>query len=64
VLRQLYFGGARVADEQLREFAQTTWGPYRGCAGLYLTTGTDAWAKNLGVTFRLRSAALSDPDRP
>jgi 3-methyladenine DNA glycosylase/8-oxoguanine DNA glycosylase len=64
VLRQLYFGGDRVADEQLREFAQTKWGPYQGYAGLYLTTDTDAWAKNLGVTFRLRSAALSDPDKP
>jgi 3-methyladenine DNA glycosylase/8-oxoguanine DNA glycosylase len=64
VLRQLYFGGARVPDQQLREFAQTRWGPYQGYVGLYLTTDTDAWAKNLGVTFRLRSAALSDPDRP
>lgn len=63
VLRQFYFGGARVPDQQLREFAQTKWGPYQGYAGLYLTTDTDAWAKNLGVTFRLRSAALSDPDR-
>jgi 3-methyladenine DNA glycosylase/8-oxoguanine DNA glycosylase len=62
VLRQFYFGGAPVPDDQLREFAQTKWGPYQGYAGLYLTTDTDAWAKNLGVTFPLRSAALSDPD--
>lgn len=64
VLRQLYFGGARVPDQQLREFAQTRWGQYQGYAGLYLTTDTDAWAKNLGVTLHLRSAALSDPDKP
>lgn len=64
VLRQFYFAGARVPDEQLREFAQAKWGPYQGYVGLYLTTDTDAWAENLGVTFRLRSAALSDPDRP
>jgi DNA-3-methyladenine glycosylase II len=64
VLRQLYFGGARVPDQQLREFAQTRWGPYQADAGLYLTTDTEAWAKNLGVTLRLRSGALSDPDRP
>jgi len=64
VLRQFYFGGGRVPDQQLREFAQARWGPYQGHAGLYLTTDTDAWAKNLGVTFRLRSAAPSDPDRP
>jgi N-glycosylase/DNA lyase len=64
VLRQLYFGGARVPDQQLREFAQTKWGPYQGYVGLYLTTDTEAWAKNLGVAFRLRSGALSDPDRP
>lgn len=64
VLRRLYFSGARVSDQQLREFAQTRWGPYQGYAGLYLTTDTEAWAKNLGVTFRLRSGALSDPDPP
>jgi N-glycosylase/DNA lyase len=64
VLRQFYFGGARVPDEQLRAFARTKWGRYQGYAGLYLTSDTDAWAKSLGVTFRLRSAALSDPDTP
>jgi 3-methyladenine DNA glycosylase/8-oxoguanine DNA glycosylase len=64
VLRQLYFGGSHVPDQQLREFAQTRWGPYQGYVGLYLTTDTEAWAKNLGITLRLRSGALSDPDRP
>ncbi len=64
VLRQFYFGGARVPDQQLREFAQARWGPHQGYAGLYLTTDADAWAGNPGVTFRLRSAALSDPDKP
>ena len=64
VLRQFYFGGAGVPDQQLREFARTRWGPYQGYVGLYLTTNTDAWAKGLGVTFRLTSAALSDPDTP
>jgi hypothetical protein len=64
VLRQFYFGGARVPDEQLRAFARTKWGRYQGYAGLYLTSDTDAWAKSLGVTFRLRSAALSTPTRP
>ena len=33
-------------------------------AGLYLTTNTDAWAEKLGIAFRLRSEALSDPDMP
>jgi 3-methyladenine DNA glycosylase/8-oxoguanine DNA glycosylase len=64
VLRQLYFGGARVPDQQLQGFAQTRWGPYQGYVGLYLTTDTEAWARNLGVTLRLRSGALSDPDLP
>jgi 3-methyladenine DNA glycosylase/8-oxoguanine DNA glycosylase len=64
VLRQFYFGGAPVPDEQLREFAHARWGQYQGYVGLYLTTDTDAWAKDLGVPFRLRSGALSDPDRP
>ena len=63
VLRQFYFDGACVPDERLEEFAQTKWGPYQRYAGLYLTTDTDAWAKALGVSFRLRSAALSHPDR-
>ena len=37
-----------------------------GCyAGLYLTTtNTDARAERLGIAFRLRSEALSDPDMP
>jgi 3-methyladenine DNA glycosylase/8-oxoguanine DNA glycosylase len=64
VLRQLYFGGAAVPDQELREFANTTWGPYQGHAGLYLTTNTESWAKTLGVSLRLRSGALSDPDEP
>ncbi len=58
------FGGDRVPDHRFREFAETRWGPYQGFAGLYLTTNTEAWAKNLGLRFRLRSGALSDPDRP
>jgi 3-methyladenine DNA glycosylase/8-oxoguanine DNA glycosylase len=64
VLRQLYFGGAPVPEQELREFAKTTWGAYQGHAGLYLTTNTESWAKELGVTLRLRSGALSDPDEP
>jgi 3-methyladenine DNA glycosylase/8-oxoguanine DNA glycosylase len=62
VLRQFYFGGADVPDEQLRDFAEKKWGPYQRYVGLYLTTNTDSWAKNLGIAFRLRSGALSDPD--
>jgi hypothetical protein len=27
-------------------------------------TNTEAWARSLGVTFRLKSGALSDPDAP
>lgn len=63
VLRRLYFGGAAVPDEELREFAAGTWGRYQGHAGLYLTTDTESWAKTLGVNLRLRSGALSDPDQ-
>jgi N-glycosylase/DNA lyase len=63
-LRQFYFDGARVSDRELLEFAASRWGPYQGYAGLYLTTNTDAWAKKLGIAFRLRSGALSDPDMP
>jgi 3-methyladenine DNA glycosylase/8-oxoguanine DNA glycosylase len=61
-LRQFYFGGDRVGDEQLRDFAETTWGPYQGYAGMYLVTNTEVWAEKLGIPFRLTSGALSDPD--
>lgn len=60
VLSRLYFGGADVPDEQLRDFARERWGPYQGYVAFYLTTDTDAWAQDLGVEARLRSAALSD----
>jgi 3-methyladenine DNA glycosylase/8-oxoguanine DNA glycosylase len=50
VLRQSYFGGVRVPDDELRAFAQARCGPHQGYVGLYLTTIIDAWAKQLGVT--------------
>ena len=59
-LRQFYFDGAAVADEELRAFAARAWGPYQGYAALYLTTNTDLWAADAGKTFRLRSGARSD----
>ena len=61
-LEAFYFSGARVADEALSHFAEEQWGPYRGYAWFYLTTNTEVWAPKLGVQFRLRSGALSDPD--
>jgi N-glycosylase/DNA lyase len=63
-LRQFYFGGDRVGDEQLQEFAKTTWGRYQSYAGMYLVTNTEVWAEKLGIPFRLTSGALSDPDSP
>jgi N-glycosylase/DNA lyase len=62
VLRTFYFDGEQVADATLFEFAEQRWGPYQGYAWLYLTTNTEAWARPLGVAFRLKSGALSDPD--
>jgi N-glycosylase/DNA lyase len=62
VLRTFYFDGEPVSDATLSEFAEERWGPYKGYAWLYLTTNTEVWARALGVTFRLRSGALSDPD--
>jgi N-glycosylase/DNA lyase len=64
VLRTFYFDGEPVSDATLSRFAQERWGPYQGYAWLYLTTNTEAWAGPLGVAFRLRSGALSDPDAP
>lgn len=62
-LHALYFGGERVPDDELDAFAEERWGSYRGLAWLYLSTNTEVWARTLGISFRLRSGALSDPDR-
>ncbi len=62
VLRAFYFGGEPVPEETLSRFAEERWGPYKGYAWLYLTTNTEVWARPLGIPFRLRSGALSDPD--
>jgi hypothetical protein len=58
----IYFDGVAVSGEQLREFAQTRWGAYQGYVGCYITTNTEVWARRLGVTFRLTSAAFSDDE--
>jgi 3-methyladenine DNA glycosylase/8-oxoguanine DNA glycosylase len=63
-LRAFYFDGERVPEAVLADFAEERWGPYRGLAWLYLTTNTEVWAQELGIDCRLRSGALSDPDRP
>jgi 3-methyladenine DNA glycosylase/8-oxoguanine DNA glycosylase len=62
VLRTFYFGGERVDDAELAVFAQQRWGPHRGLAWFYLTTNTEVWAREIGMEFRLKSGALSDPD--
>jgi hypothetical protein len=62
VLRSFYFDGEPVSDATLSQFAEQRWGPYQGYAWLYLSTNTEVWARSLGVAFRLRSGALSDPD--
>jgi 3-methyladenine DNA glycosylase/8-oxoguanine DNA glycosylase len=62
VLRTFYFDGQPVSDATLARFAEERWGLFRGYAWLYLTTNTEVWAEQLGVKFRLRSGALSDPD--
>jgi N-glycosylase/DNA lyase len=61
-LSVFYFGGETVPDETLRAFAEERWGPYRGHVWLYLSTNTEVWARTLGIPFRLKSGALSDPD--
>jgi N-glycosylase/DNA lyase len=63
-LRAFYFGGEPVPEATLSSFAEERWGPHRGYAWLYLTTNTEVWARELGVRFRLKSGALSDPDPP
>ena len=53
-LSQLYFGGARLPTSS--ETSRTPkWRAYQAYAAVYLTTDTDAGAKDLDVDFRLRS---------
>jgi 3-methyladenine DNA glycosylase/8-oxoguanine DNA glycosylase len=63
VLRQLYFRGEEVPDEALARFAEERWGSYRGYAWLYLTSNTEVWGRDLEASMRLKSGALSDPDK-
>jgi N-glycosylase/DNA lyase len=56
-LREFYLEGQAASDEELRAFAERTWGPYQGLAALYLTTNTELWVGDAGKTFRLRSGA-------
>jgi N-glycosylase/DNA lyase len=64
VLRTFYFDREPVSVPTLARFAEERWGAFKGYAWLYLTTNTEVWAHQLGVEFRLRSGALSDPDVP
>lgn len=54
-----YFKGKVVPDQKLKDFVEKRWGKYKHYAMLMLTTNTDVWAKDLGVDFRLKSAAKS-----
>ena len=54
-----YFNGKKVSDEKILEFVNKRWGKWRHHAMLLLTTNTDAWAKKLGIEFRLKSGAKS-----
>lgn len=57
VLYTFYFKGKKVSDEKLKKFVEQRWGKWKHYAMLLLTTNTDDWAKELGVEFRLKSAA-------
>lgn len=59
-LYTFYFKGKKVTDEQLRQFVEKKWGKWKHYVMLALTTNTDEWAKDLGVNFRLKSAAKND----
>lgn len=58
-LYTFYFNGKIVPDNKLIEFVDKRWGKWKHHAMLLLTTNTDTWAKNLGKSFRLKSAAKS-----
>lgn len=57
---QFYFGGKVVPDKKIIDFVDKRWGKWKVYAMLLLTTNTNTWAKKLGKTFRLKSAAKNN----
>ena len=58
-LYTFYFNGKTVSDKKLQDFVEKRWGEWKHYVMLLLTTNTDTWAKELGINFRLKSAAKS-----
>lgn len=54
-----YFRGKKVSDQKITEYADKHWGKWKHYVMLLLTTNTDIWSKDLGKSFRLKSAAKS-----
>ena len=59
-LYTFYFKGKKVSDEKLKIFVEKRWGKWKHYAMLLLTTNTDKWASDLGIKFRLKSAAKNE----
>jgi 3-methyladenine DNA glycosylase/8-oxoguanine DNA glycosylase len=59
-LYTFYFKGKKVSDDKLRIFVNKRWAKWKHYVMLLLTTNTDEWAKDLGVEFRLKSAARNE----
>jgi N-glycosylase/DNA lyase len=57
ILRTFYFGGATVADDQLRSFVSDRWPDAAGAVAHLLTTNTEVWAATLGHDGFRRSGA-------
>lgn len=63
-LREFYFDGDAISDDDLRAFAAGRWGVLQGYAAFYLTTNTELWAEQAGRRFRLTSGARTDLGEP
>lgn len=57
ILREFYFGGEEVGDEQLAAFVTGRWPDCAGAVAHLLTTNTEAWAQALGRSDFRRSGA-------
>jgi hypothetical protein len=57
IMREFYFEGREVGDDELRALALDRWGPHAGSVAHLLTTNTERWAGLLGRPDFRRSGA-------
>jgi 3-methyladenine DNA glycosylase/8-oxoguanine DNA glycosylase len=60
ILREMYFHGRDVTDDELRLFVDTRWPGFGGSIAHVLTTNTERWARHLGYQGFRRSGARTE----